>query len=73
MITNRTEAIKLCEKYGVNIPVHSCVIVTGNGNIYLSDNIDPKDNSERFDLKTEDAVFEEIKPETVHIKKERKK
>ena len=69
----RLEAIKLCEKYGVNIPVHSCVIVTANGNIYLSNNIDPKDNSERFDLKTEDIEFEEIKPETVHLKKERKK
>jgi hypothetical protein len=70
---NRSEAIKLCEKFGVNIPEHSCVIVTANGNIYLSNNIDPKDNSERFDLKTEDIEFEEIKPETVTTKKERKK
>jgi len=70
---NRAEAIKLCEKYGVNIPVHSCVIVTANGNIYLSNNIDPNDNSERFDLKTEDVEFQEIKPETVTTKKERKK
>lgn len=69
----KQEAINLCEKYGVNIPVHSCVIVTANGNIYLSHNIDPNDNSERFDLKTDYVEFEEIKPETVHIKKERKK
>jgi hypothetical protein len=69
----KAEAIKLCEKYGVDISVHSCVIVTANGNIYLSQNIDPKDNSERFDLKTEDVEFKEIKPETVNLKKERKK
>lgn len=69
----KAEAIKLCEKFGVNYSEHSCVIVTETGNIYLSENIDPKDNSECFYLKVETDDFEEIKPETVTTKKERKK
>lgn len=69
----KAEAIKLCEKFGVNHSEHSCVIVTESGNIYLSENIDPKDNSERFYLKVETDEYEEIKPETVNLKKERKK
>jgi hypothetical protein len=70
---NKEQAIKLCEKFGVNTSEHSCIIITESGNIYLSENIDPKDNSERFYLNVEAEEFEEIKPETVNIKKERKK
>ena len=70
---DKAQAIKLCEKFGVKHSELSCVIVTENGNIYTSENIDPKDNSERFYLKVEADDFEEIKPETVNLKKERKK
>lgn len=76
MISNTTEAIKLCEKFGVNISEHPHVIVTANGNIYTSLNIDPKDTSKQFNLKLE---VKEIKqpeiqePVVVEQKKQRKK
>lgn len=64
MISNTTEAIKLCEKFGVNISEHSHVIVTGNGNIYTSLNIDPKDTSKQFNVKMD---LKEIKEPVLEI------
>lgn len=76
MISNTTEAIKLCEKFGVNISEHSHVIVTANGNIYTSLNIDPKDTSKQFNLKVQIKEIEQPKIEAevvVEPKKQRKK
>lgn len=67
MISNTTEAIKLCEKFGVNISEHSHVIVTGNGNIYTSINIDPKDTSKQFNVKMD---LKEIKEPVLEITQE---
>jgi MoaA/NifB/PqqE/SkfB family radical SAM enzyme len=74
MISNTTEAIKLCEKFGVNISEHSHVIVTGNGNIYTSLNIDPKDTSKQFNVKMQIKEIEQpVIEEVVETKKPRKK
>lgn len=51
MITKLEEAKELCARYGVKLSEHKTVIVTGNNSIYLSDNIDPNDTSEKFFLK----------------------
>lgn len=51
MIKNREEALELCKKYEVDISKHNIVIITENNNIYLSDNIDPKDIGNTFYLK----------------------
>lgn len=51
MIKSREEALELCKKYEVDINKHNIVIVTENNNIYLSDNIDPKDIGKVFCLK----------------------
>jgi hypothetical protein len=51
MITSREEALELCKKFDVKLAEHKTVIVTGNNSIYLSDNIDPKDTSQKFYLK----------------------
>ncbi len=51
MITSREEALELCKKFDVKLADHKTVIVTGNNSIYLSDNIDPKDTSQKFYLK----------------------
>lgn len=51
MISTKEEALALCKKYEVSLKDQDTVIVTGNGNIYLSDNIDPKDQGEVFYLK----------------------
>lgn len=51
MISNIEEAKELCAKYGIKFSEHDTVIVTGNNSIYLSDNIDPNDKSEKFYLK----------------------
>lgn len=77
MINNTSEAIKLCEKFGVNISEHSHVIVTGNGNIYTSLNIDPKDTSKQFNVKMQIKEIEQPKIQesevVVETKKQRKK
>jgi MoaA/NifB/PqqE/SkfB family radical SAM enzyme len=76
MISNTTEAIKLCEKFGVNISEHSHVIVTATGNIYTSLNIDPKDTSKQFNVKMQIKEIEQPKIENevvVETKKQRKK
>lgn len=77
MINNTSEAIKLCEKFGVNISEHSHVIVTENGNIYTSLNIDPKDTSKQFNLKVQIKEIEQPKIEepkvVVETTKQRKK
>lgn len=46
MITSIEEAKALCEKYGVDFS--GSVVVTGSGNVYLTNNIDPADKAERF-------------------------
>ncbi len=51
MITSIDEAKELCVRYDIKLSEHKTVIVTGNNSIYLSDNIDPKDTSEKFYLK----------------------
>lgn len=62
MIETKEEALLIAQKY-VNIDVHSVVIVTGNGNVYISENIDPADTSEKFYLKGgKEELTEEIKP-----------
>lgn len=60
MITTKVEALALCKKYEVNLKDHDTVIVTGNGNIYLSDNIDPKDLGEVFYLKGKTISIDQI-------------
>ena len=42
------EAIKLAKVYGVNPTEHPNAVVTETGNVYLSDNVDPKETGERF-------------------------
>jgi hypothetical protein len=44
----KADAIKLCEKYGVNHSVHPRLIVTANQNIYLTGEVDPVDVSEKI-------------------------
>lgn len=51
MITSKDEALELCKKFEIKLADHKTVIVTGNNSIYLSDNIDPNDTSEKFYLK----------------------
>jgi hypothetical protein len=51
MVKSTDEAKELCAKYGVKLSDHKTVIVTANNSIYLSDNIDPADTSEKFYLK----------------------
>lgn len=51
MIENKEQALELCAKFGIKLAEHKTVIVTGNNSIYLSDNIDPADTSEKFFLK----------------------
>lgn len=63
MIKTNKEAELLCEKFGVKISEHPHAVVTANGNVYLTDNVDPKDTSERFYMNTEDVnaeIIEEI-------------
>lgn len=74
MIKSNKEAEQLCEKYGVDYSVHPQIVVTANGNIYLTGNIDPKDDSEKFYLHTEDVVLNEVTDvETVEVKPKKKK
>ena len=51
MITNLDQAKELCVRFDIKLSEHDTVIVTGNNSIYLSDNIDPADTSEKFFLK----------------------
>lgn len=62
MVTTKEEALALCKKYEVNLKDNDTVIVTGNGNIYLSDNIDPKDKGEVFYLKGKTISIEPQNP-----------
>jgi hypothetical protein len=73
MITNLEEAKALCLKYDIKLSEHKTVIVTGNNSIYLSDNIDPKDTSEKFFLKGGTiSIAEEKAEESKEIKEEPK-
>lgn len=71
MITTLEGALDLCKKYDVDISVNPDTVVTGNGNIYIDGNIDPKDNSERFVVKQEviKAVITEVIEKPKNIKK----
>ncbi len=72
MITNIDEAKELCVRYDIKLSEHKTVIVTGNNSIYLSDNIDPKDTSEKFYLKGGTISIEEEKKEKAEtVKKEK--
>jgi hypothetical protein len=73
MITNLEEAKALCLKYDIKLSEHKTVIVTGNNSIYLSDNIDPKDTSEKFFLKGGTISVEKIEESKEEIKEEVKK
>lgn len=46
MVTNPKEAAELCAKYQVEFT--GACIVTANGNIYLTGNVDPNDKSDQF-------------------------
>lgn len=59
---NRAEAIKLCEKYRVDYSVHPHIVVTANGNIYLTGKVDPADKSEQIKLNGENKETE-LSPE----------
>lgn len=50
MVESKEEALTIAQKY-VDIDVHSVVIVTGNGNVYTSESIDPADTSEKIYVK----------------------
>lgn len=60
MVSNKYEALALCKKFEINLKDHDTVIVTSNGNIYLSDNIDPKDPGQKFYLKGNTVSIEEV-------------
>ena len=70
MISNIEEAKELCKKFGINLKDHKTVIVTENNNIYLSDNIDPKDIGKVFRLKGETITVEEVVKPSKKDKKE---
>lgn len=71
MITNIEEAKALCIKFDIKLADHKTVIVTGNNSIYLSDNIDPSDTSEKFYLKGGTLSIEAEK-KTEEVKKPKK-
>lgn len=75
MIESQKEAELLCEKFGVNPSEHPHLVVTANGNIYTTGNVDPKDTSEKFTFvaKEEQTVEEVADSETKAEKKGRKK
>ena len=43
MIKTHEEAKELCKVFGINPLEHPDMVVTATGNIYLTDNVDPKD------------------------------
>ena len=53
---NKEEAIKLCERYKVNLALYPNTIVTANGNIYTSGKVDPKDTSEQIKCSVEKEI-----------------
>ena len=53
MITSQEEAIELAAKYQVSVDEFPNAVVTANSNIYTTDRVDPKDDSEKFYLKVE--------------------
>lgn len=61
MIKSIEEAKELCVKYDIKLSEHKTVIVTGNNSIYLSDNVDPADTSEKFFLKGGTISIEAVK------------
>ena len=71
MINTQQQALELAKVYGVNPSEHPSAVVTENGNVYLTDNIDPKDTGKRFYLNIEEAEAEVIEDELP--KKGRKK
>ncbi len=73
MVTSLDEAKELCAKYGVKLSEHKTVIVTGNNSIYLSDNIDPSDTSEKFFLKGGTISIEAEKDKKEEIKSKNSK
>jgi hypothetical protein len=70
MITSIDQAKEFCALYGVKLSDHKTVIVTGNNSIYLSDNIDPSDTSEKFFLKGGTISIEAEKKEKSKAPKE---
>lgn len=70
---NRAEAIKLCEKYRVDHSVHPHIVVTANGNIYLTGKVDPADKSEQIKLNGEQTEQENNAPEPITETKTGKK
>lgn len=53
MITTHEEAKELCKVFGINPLEHPDMVVTATGNIYLTDNVDPKDLGKQFKFNEE--------------------
>jgi len=60
MINTHKEAVEHAKMFGVNSSEHPSAVVTESGNVYLTDNVDPKDNGKKFYLNTEEVESEDV-------------